>query len=580
MSIMRPSISGAETRSPVEKQEALNQVPPLVDYNLFLSDRTLSQGLQREGGEWAFEQLTDLGRLLGADKAQRWGFEANENKPVLHTHDRYGNRRDEVVFHPSWHNLMRTSVEHRVHSLPWVENKPGAHVARAALLMMTAQNEAGHTCPISMTYSAVAALRAEPDLAREWEPRILSSRYDPRFAPAEEKSGVLVRMAMTEKQGGSDVRANITRAERIGSSREYLITGHKWFCSAPMCDAFLVLAQAPKGPSCFFMPRWTPSGEKNQFHIQRLKDKLGNRSNASSEVEFSGAWARLVGEEGRGVNTIIEMVHHTRLDCAIAAAALMRQGLVQAVHHARHRRAFGKLLIEQPLMRNVLADLTLESEAATLLMLRLAGSFDRRETDPRERAFCRIATAIAKYWLCKRAPVHVGEALECLGGNGYVEESILPRLHREAPLYSIWEGSGNVICLDILRALAREPDAAEALIQELKSRAGHDARLDRYVSGVEADLTLHLKHSLKGSGGGEGQARRLAERLALALQAVLLARHSCRACADAFVASRLDSDGGHGYAFGTLPESVDVGGILADGGNQAESSPQSQSSAF
>lgn len=567
MSIMRPSISAPETRSPEDQPEALNQVPPLVDYNLFLSDRTLSQGLQREGGEWARPQLTDLGGLLGAEETQRWGFEANENKPVLHTHDRHGNRRDEVVFHPSWHNLMRTSVEHRLHSLPWVEKRSGAHVARAALLMMTAQNEAGHTCPISMTFSAVAALRAEPELAREWEPRILSSSYDPRFAPPEEKSGVLVGMAMTEKQGGSDVRANITRAERVGSSREYLITGHKWFCSAPMCDAFLVLAQAPKGLSCFFLPRWTPSSEKNQFHIQRLKDKLGNRSNASSEVEFVGAWARLVGEEGRGVTTIIEMVHHTRLDCAIAAAALMRQGLVQALHHARHRRAFGKLLIEQPLMRNVLADLTLESDAATLLMLRLAGSFDRRETDPQERAFCRIATAISKYWLCKRAPVHVGEALECLGGNGYVEESILPRLHREAPLYSIWEGSGNVICLDILRALAREPEAAEALMQELKSGAGHDARLDRYVSGVEADLALHLKHSLKNGGSqSEGQARRLAERLALALQAVLVARHSPEACADAFVTSRLAGD--HGNAFGTLPEAVDVAGILAQSSEQ------------
>jgi putative acyl-CoA dehydrogenase len=567
MSIMRPSLSTAESRSPEDKQEALNQVPPLVDYNLFLSDRTLAQGLRREAGEWPLEPLTELGRLLGAEEAQRWGFEANENKPVLHTHDRYGKRRDEVVFHPSWHSLMRTSVEHRLHSLPWVEKKPGAHVARAALLMMTSQNEAGHTCPISMTFSSVAALRAEPELAREWEPRILSSSYDPRFVPAQEKSGVLVGMAMTEKQGGSDVRANITRAERVGSSREYLISGHKWFCSAPMCDAFLVLAQAPKGLSCFFLPRWTPSGERNGFHIQRLKDKLGNRSNASSEVEFAGAWARLVGEEGRGVSAIIEMVHHTRLDCAIAAAALMRQGLVQAIHHARHRRAFGKLLIDQPLMRNVLADLTLESEAATLLMLRLAGSFDRRDTDPGERAFCRIATAIAKYWLCKRAPVQVGEALECLGGNGYVEESILPRLHREAPLYSIWEGSGNVICLDILRALAREPDAAEALMRELKSGAGQDARLDRYVSGVESDLGAHFKHSLKNGGGeSEGQARRLAERLALALQAVLLTRHSPGACAEAFVTSRLE--GNHGYAFGTLPESVEVAGILAQSGGQ------------
>jgi putative acyl-CoA dehydrogenase len=564
MSIMRPPTPVVESLSREATQDSQNQVPPLVEYNLFLSDRTLSQGLHLGGGEWAIEQLTDLGRLLGTEELQRWGSDANENKPVLHTHDRFGNRRDEVVFHPSWHNLMRTSVAHRLHSLPWLEKQRGAHVARAALLMLTAQNEAGHTCPISMTFSAVAALRAEPELAREWEPRVLSPIYDPRFAPAQEKSGVLVGMAMTEKQGGSDVRANTTQAERIGSSREYLITGHKWFCSAPMCDAFLVLAQAPQGLSCFFLPRWTPAGEKNRFHIQRLKDKLGNRSNASSEVEFAGAWARLVGDEGRGVNTIIEMVHHTRLDCAIASAALMRQALVQAIHHARHRRAFGKLLIEQPLMRNVLPDLALESQAATLLMLRLAGSFDRRERDPRERAFCRVATAIAKYWLCKRAPVHVGEALECLGGNGYVEESILPRLYREAPLYSIWEGSGNVICLDILRALAREPEAVDALVEELRSRAGYDARLDRYVGGVESDLGSHLKHSLKNGGQGEGQARRLAERLALALQAVLLVRHSGQASAEAFVSSRLA--GSHGYAFGTLPEGVDVAQVLAQSG--------------
>jgi putative acyl-CoA dehydrogenase len=564
---MRPSISTVESNPREAEQDALNQAPPLVNYNLFLSDRTLSEGLKREGGEWALEQVADLGRLLGAEEAQRWGFEANENKPVLHTHDRYGNRRDEVVFHPAWHNLMRTSVEHRLHSLPWIEKKRGAHVARAALLMLTAQNEAGHTCPISMTFSAVAALRVEPELSNEWEPGILSSHYDPRFMPAGEKSGVLVGMAMTEKQGGSDVRANTTRAERIGGSREYRITGHKWFCSAPMCDAFLVLAQAPKGLSCFLLPRWTPSGEKNQFHIQRLKDKLGNRSNASSEVEFAGAWAQLIGEEGRGVNAIIEMVHHTRLDCAIAAAALMRQSLVQAIHHARHRRAFGKLLIEQPLMRNVLADLTLESEAATLLMLRLAASFDRRETDPRERAFCRIATAIAKYWLCKRAPVHVGEALECLGGNGYVEESVLPRLHREAPLYSIWEGSGNVICLDVLRALAREPDAADALMQELKSGAGKDARFDRFVSSVEADLGSYLKHSPKDGGfDGEGQARRLAEKLALALQAILVMRHSAEALADGFLISRLAGE--HGAVFGTLPSGVDVTGILGYSGDK------------
>jgi putative acyl-CoA dehydrogenase len=421
-------------------------------------------------------------------------------------------------------------------------------------MMLTAQNEAGHTCPISMTFSAVAALRVQPDLARQWEPKILSSVYDPKFAPTAEKEGVLVGMGMTEKQGGSDVRANTSRAERIGGSRDYLITGHKWFCSAPMCDAFLVLAQTAKGITCFLLPRWTPTGERNAFHIQRLKDKLGNRSNASSEVEFAQAWAQLVGEEGRGVQTIIEMVNHTRLDCAIAAAALMRQALVQAVHHASYRRAFGKLLIEQPLMRNVLADLAIESEAATLLMVRVAASFDRRETDDRERAFCRVATAIAKYWLCKRSPVHVGEALECLGGNGYVEESIMPRLYREAPLYSIWEGSGNVICLDVLRALAKDPAAGEALIQELKSTAGADKRLDAHVAALQQRLTGRADNG--SPAGSEYAARDLTEKLALALQASLLVRHSSPEIANAFIVSRLE--GRHGQSFGTLPEGVDI----------------------
>ncbi len=539
-----------------QTQEVLNQAPPLTGYNLFLSDKTLVNAVAREGADWANAQLSDLGRLLGTEEVQRWGFDSNENEPALYTHDRYGNRRDEVVFHPSWHNLMRTSVEHRLHSLPWVEKKKGAHVARAALMMMTAQNEAGHTCPISMTFSGMAALRVEPELVREWEPKMLSSMYDPRFRPAQEKSGVLMGMGMTEKQGGSDVRANTTQAEPIGRSREYLITGHKWFCSAPMCDAFLILAQAPKGLSCFFLPRWTPAGERNHFHIQRLKKKMGNRSNASSEVEFAGAWARLVGEEGRGVNTIIEMVHHTRLDCAIAGAALMRQGLVQAVHHARHRRAFGKLLIDQPLMRNVLADLTIESEAATLFMARLAGSFDARESEPRERAFSRIATAVGKYWLCKRACIQVGEALECLGGNGFVEESIMPRLYREAPLNSIWEGSGNVICLDILRALAKEPASLDALISEIRLAAGADPRLNAFMAEVESSL-------VKGRNGSdsEGQARRLAEKLALVLQASLLVRHGSPAVAEAFCVSRLTGD--HGYTLGTLPAGVDIGTILS-----------------
>ena len=556
----QPSAPSSEPADVISDQPAPNQVPPLTGYNLFLSDRTLVQAVEREGVGWAREQITELGRLLGAEEAQRWGFEANENKPVLHTHDRFGNRRDEVMFHPSWHNLMRTSVANRLHCLPWEPDRtsgaaigrPGSHVARAALMMLTSQNEAGHTCPISMTFSAVAALRAEPELAAEWEPRILSATYDPRFAPAQEKSGVLLGMGMTEKQGGSDVRANTTRAERIGSSREYLITGHKWFCSAPMCDAFLILAQAPQGLSCFLLPRWTPDGKRNAFHIQRLKDKMGNRSNASSEVEFALAWAHVVGEEGRGVQTIIEMVNHTRLDCAIAAAGLMRQALAQAVHHARHRAAFGKLLIDQPLMRNVLADLAIESEAATLLMVRLAHAFDHRESDERERAFCRIATAIAKYWLCKRSPMHVGEALECLGGNGYVEESIMPRLYREAPLYSIWEGSGNVMCLDVLRALTKERATVEALRAELQSTAGADKRLDAYVESVGNRLTT--------AGSDKYSARDMTEKLALALQASLMMRYSSPAMAEAFIGSRLAAQ--HGQAFGTLTEEVDVKEIL------------------
>jgi len=541
---------------------ALNQTPPLAGYNLYLADRCLDAAVEREGAGWADPQLRELGEFLGTEDAQRWGFEANENEPVLHTHDRFGNRRDEVVFHPSWHQLMRTSVEHRIHSLPWVEPRAGANVARAALLMLTAQNELGHTCPISMTFSAVAALRSDPELARQWEPPIVSATYDPRFRPAAEKAGILVGMGMTEKQGGSDVRANITRAERLADSREYLITGHKWFCSAPMCDAFLILAQAPKGLSCFLLPRWTPAGERNQFHIQRLKRKLGNRSNASSEVEFDGAWARLIGEEGRGVQTIIDMVQCTRLDCALAAAALMRQAVVQAVHHARHRRAFGKLLIDQPLMRNVLADLAIESQAATLMAIRLAGSFDARQSDERERGFARIATAISKYWLCKRAQVHVGEALECLGGNGYVEESIMPRLYREAPLYSIWEGSGNVICLDILRAIAREPGTVEAVIHELRQAVGADRRLDAFVASVESDLNSKAqRRSANGVADSEGEARILAERLALGLQGSLMVRHGSAAEADAFVASRILRD--YGQAFGTLPAKMDVQSILA-----------------
>lgn len=561
---MKPTDISEFRTSDVESaatHEVLNQPPALLNYNLYLTDATLVEAVRREGADWAEPQLSLLGQFHGTEQAQRWGFEANENEPVLHTYDRFGNRRDEVEFHPSWHNLMRTSIENRLHSLPWVESRKGSHVARAALLVLTAQNELGHTCPVSMTFSAVAALRADPEVAAEWEPRILSSSYDPRFLPATEKSGVLVGMGMTEKQGGSDVRANTTRAERIGDSREYLITGHKWFCSAPMCDAFLILAQEPKGLSCFLLPRWTPSGEKNAFHIQRLKRKMGNRSNASSEVEFHRAWARLLGEEGRGVQTIIEMVNCTRLDCATASAGLMRAAVVQAVHHAKHRRAFGKLLVDQPLMRSVLADLIIESEAATLLTVRVASAFDARSATEEERAFARIATAMAKYWLCKRAPVHVGEALECLGGNGYVEESVMPRLYREAPLYSIWEGSGNVICLDVLRTLAKEPFALDALLNEIRRGASADKRVEEHASHLESSLRK-LTNAPSGEATAQFQssARSWTEKAALLLEASLLARHGSPAVADAFIASRLGRE--RGFTFGTLPHGTNAEAIL------------------
>ncbi len=520
---------------------AENQAPPLKDYNLFDGDLALVEALHREGASWSASRAREFGGLLGGEEAIRWGVEANQNPPVLQTHDRFGNRRDEVEFHPSWHELMRLSVKYGIHSLPWADPIGGAHVARAALMSMAGQNEAGHTCPLSMTYASVAALRKQPDVAREWVPRILPMEYDQRCAPSSKKTGVLLGMGMTEKQGGSDVRANTTAADPIGGG-EYLLTGHKWFCSAPMCDAFLVLAQAPAGLSCFLLPRWTPDGEKNRFYLQRLKNKLGNRANASCEVEFLGTWAQLVGPEGRGVATIIEMVNHTRLDCVLGSTGLLRQALTQAIHHSRHRSAFGKLLAEQPLMQNVLADLAIESEGATVLAMRLARAFDNQE-----RAFARLGTAVAKYWVAKRGASHVAEALECLGGNGYVEESIMPRLYREAPLNSIWEGSGNVNCLDVLRAIRKEPESLDALLAEVALARGGDRRLDEFVGRIAMNAE-------------ERGARRLTESLALALQASLLVRFSPAAVADAFCGSRLGGEWGH--SFGTLGDGADLNGIV------------------
>ncbi len=532
---------------PHRTHEVLNQPPPLEGYNSFDTDPVLQRALEAQGAGWASADCRRLAEVL-AGEPQQWAVWANAYPPVLRNFDRFGNRIDEVEYHPAYHELMRLAVEHELHALPWRTPRAGAHVARAAKFYLQSQVEAGHGCPISMTYSIVPALRHQPELAAQWEPRIVSNQYDSRSLPAEEKRGVMCGMAMTEKQGGSDVRANTTRAVPIdsaGPGAAYWITGHKWFCSAPMSDVFLMLAYTDKGLSCFLVPRWRPDGKRNAIFIQRLKDKLGNRSNASSEIELDQAWGRMVGEEGRGVRTIIEMVNHTRLDCAIGAAAGMRQALVQAIHHTRHRAAFGKRLVEQPLMQNVLADLCLEWEAATLGMMRLARAYDEEARNERERHFARLATAVIKYWVCKRAPAFVAEALECLGGAGYVEESVLPRLYREAPLNGIWEGSGNVICLDVLRAMAKEPESVQAFFAELDLAAGEPA-FDRAVNS--------LRQELQDLADLELRARSLVERMALALQASLLLRYSEPAVATAFCASRLE--GRHGLAFGTLPRGV------------------------
>ena len=532
--------------------EVVNQPPPLAGYDLAACDRALLDGAQREGAGWDEDGLHELGRLAGSPEAIGWGFDANRCAPELRTHDRFGNRVDEVAFHPSWHRLMEVAVGHGLHGAPWREPRAGAHVARAARFYVWSQVESGHGCPISMTYAAVPALRRRADLAALFEPVLTSTTYEPVLKPLREKAGALCGMAMTEKQGGSDVRANTTRAEPFDGDT-YALTGHKWFCSAPMSDAFLVLAQAEGGLTCFFLPRILPDGTRNALRIQRLKDKLGNRSNASAEIELEQALALRVGDEGRGVATIIEMVNHTRLDCVGGSAALMRQGFAQAAHHARHRRAFGAALADQPLMRNVLADLALESEAATTLLLRLARAFDRAPAEPREAAFARLAVALGKYWVCKRAPAHAGEAMECLGGNGYVEESILPRLYREAPVNSIWEGSGNVNALDLLRALEKQPASLDAYLDEVALARGADARFDRALAALREELTAQ-------GGRRESGTRRVVERMALLLQGSLLVRFAPPAVADAFCAARLGGEGG--LAFGTLPAGAEVGAIL------------------
>ena len=531
--------------------EVTNQAPPLVPYDAYVSDTPLRDAVKREGAAWAEEQLGDLGIIVGGEM-MALGVLANENKPVFKPFDRFGHRIDEVSFHPAYHRLMELGVQHGTANFSWRHaDMAGAHVARAALMYLHTQADQGTSCPLTMTHAAVPVLRQSPKLAASWLPRILSTEYDARHVPAWEKKGNTIGMGMTEKQGGSDVRANTTRAYPVSASgpdQLYELVGHKWFISAPMCDGFLVLAQAERGISCFLLSRFAPGGERNAIRIQRLKEKLGDWSNASSEVEFQGALAWMVGEEGRGIATILEMVALTREDCMIGSAGIMRQALVQAIHHCRHRTAFGKLLVEQPLMQMVLADLALESEAAMAFSLRVARAIDASPRDPESAAFARIATAIGKYWICKRCPQFVNEAQECLGGAGYVEESNLPRLYRQAPLNSIWEGSGNIQCLDVLRALAREPATHDAVFAEFAKVKSGNTLLDAEVVALKRQLadTVEL----------ERRARYLVEHLALALQAATLVGAANDMVADSFCQSRFG--GTSGKTFGAISANLPV----------------------
>ncbi|HLD65917.1 MAG TPA: acyl-CoA dehydrogenase family protein [Pseudomonas sp.] len=535
-----------------ETHEVFNQAPPLDGTNLYRADLPLQEWTRHFGGGWAEARIDTYGALAGGPLMTA-GFLANENKPVFKSHDRYGHRIDLVEYHPAYHELMSAAIGHGLPSLPWSEPRPGAQVARAAMSYLHSQAEAGSGCPLTMTYASVPVIKLQPELAAIWLPKILSTEYDPRNLPIEQKSGATIGMAMTEKQGGTDVRANTTRAHPLGQAgpgQAYELVGHKWFCSAPMCDAFLTLAQTDKGLSCFLLPRHRPDGSRNQFYVQRLKNKLGNWSNASSEVEYRGALAWMIGEEGRGVPTIIEMVALTRFDCMVGSSALMRQALSQAAHHCAYRQVGGRVLNQLPLMQNVLADLALESEAALVLTLRMGRALDQPH-DEQEDKFARLVTAVGKYWICKRAPAMINEAAECLGGAGYVEETILPRLYREAPVNSTWEGSGNVQCLDVLRALSKEPGVLDALFIELGDGHG-DARLKAQIGRLQAAFsdTTDIQY----------RARQLTEEVAITLQAKLLLEAGNATVSDAFIASRL---GAGGRVYGTLPRGVDVEALVA-----------------
>jgi putative acyl-CoA dehydrogenase len=546
------------SRQPIttfETHDVINQPPPLPPHNLFDGDLILRQAVEREGAAWAVDKIRKFGAVVGSEQVAELGRAANRFSPELRAFDRFGQRIDVVDYHPAYHELMKLAKEHEVHSIAWHAARPGGHVAHMALEYLLVQADPGVCCPMTMTYASIPSLARDAEIAAEWVPRIVAAAYDPRFAPAAEKTGVTIGMAMTEKQGGSDVRANTTCARRLNERGEFDLTGHKWFCSAPMSDAFLTLAQTVSGLSCFFVPRWRPDGRRNPFYIQRLKDKLGDRSNASAEIEYKNTWAKLIGDEGHGVRAIIDMVHHTRLDTALSAAGMMRQAVALALHHTAHRKAFNKLLSQQPLMRNVLADLVVEWVAATSLAARVARSFDEAGTSPHAASFARIAVAIAKYWINKRLPGHVCEALECHGGSGYIEESIMPRLYRQAPLNSIWEGSGNVICIDVLRTMARDPTSVEMLVGEMDRARGGNSRFDRAVEDLKALISDRARE--------EGEARRLVELMAVLLQAALLVEHGPVPVADAFCASRLEGDWGRSY--GTLPRKVAFDEIISLG---------------
>lgn len=539
-----------------ETHKVENQPRPLQDYNLYLQDSALREAIIREGAAWAEGELEEFGASAGSREWIELGFQANENRPVLYTHDRYGHRIDEVRFHPAYHRLMQLSIEHGLHASHWSEPKMGAHVARAAKFYMQNQVEAAHCCPITMTSAVIPALRQQPDIAAQWESKILAPHYDYRNVPAEQKEGVTFGMAMTEKQGGSDVRANTTRAYPLdsgGAGRAYELVGHKYFVSAPMSDAFLVLAQAPGGLSCFLLPRWCLDGTKNALQIQRLKNKMGNVANATGETELRGAYAEMIGDEGRGVATILKMVSMTRFDCMVGSSAGMRQAAAQAMHHCAERSAFGRKLSEQPLMKNVLADLAIESEAALVLTMRIARALDRSDHSEAEKLLVRVATAVGKYWICKRTPAHAYEAMECIGGSGVMEDCIMPRLFRESPVNAIWEGSGNVQCLDMLRALGKDPDSVAVFMAEVKMAAGTDKRLDQYIDGLSREFTDPADI--------EYRARTIVEKMALALQGSLLVRYGNPAVADAFCASRL-SGNNSGLVFGNLPHGVDCDAII------------------